>query len=132
MRYAGDMVELLHHAATAKLDKMPAPQFIPQTALTVVMAAKGYPASPEKGGLISGLDKAAETGAMVFHAGTKQSENGDILANGGRVLNVTALGDSVSEAAKSAYQAVNAIDFPTGFYRKDIGWRAIAREQEKG
>ena len=104
------------------------PEWTTETALTVVMAAKGYPGSYERGSVISGIEEAESTGALVFHAGTI-ARNGDILANGGRVLNVTATGSTVSQAARRAYEAVDEIDWPDGFCRSDIGWRAIAREQ---
>lgn len=101
-----------------------------QAALTVVMAAKGYPGTPEKGSVIKGIDKAAaEKDVLVFHAGT-QAKDGDIVANGGRVLNVVALGKSVSEAQAKAYAAVDLIDWPGGFCRRDIGWQAVKRERE--
>jgi len=97
-------------------------------ALTVVMAAKGYPGSYARGTVIDGLDAAgAVEGVEIFHAGTK-SENGKILANGGRVLNVTAIGKSVVEAQRRAYEAISRIRWPDGFYRHDIGWRAVERE----
>jgi phosphoribosylamine--glycine ligase len=98
-------------------------------ALTVVMAAKGYPGTPEKGSEIRGLEEAsALEGVQVFHAGTK-AERGRILANGGRVLNVTGRGASVAEAQARAYAAVDAINWPEGFCRRDIGWRAVTREK---
>jgi phosphoribosylamine--glycine ligase len=90
------------------------------------MAANGYPGTPEQGGAID-LDGAEANGAKVFHAGTTLVD-GRLVANGGRVLNVTALGGSVGEAAAKAYAAVDAIAFPSGFCRRDIGWREIARE----
>jgi phosphoribosylamine---glycine ligase len=98
------------------------------TALTVVMAANGYPGTPEKGTEIQGLDAAARlVGVEVFHAGT--AKQGDkIVATGGRVLNITALGETVAEAQRQAYRAVDAIDWPGGFCRRDIGWRAVERE----
>jgi phosphoribosylamine--glycine ligase len=99
-------------------------------ALTVVMAAKGYPGDYAKGSVIEGLDAAAKVaGVEIFHAGTKR-EGGRILANGGRVLNVCAIGRSIAEAQKQAYAAVDAIRWPEGFCRRDIGWRAIERETE--
>jgi phosphoribosylamine--glycine ligase len=98
-------------------------------ALTVVMAAKGYPGDYAKGSVIEGLDDAAQVeGAQIFHAGTKASD-GRVLANGGRVLNVCGLGKTVAEAQKRAYQAVDRIRWPGGFCRRDIGRRAIEREQ---
>ncbi len=102
-------------------------------ALTVVMAAKGYPGGYEKGSVISGLDALQDDpDLVVFHAGTKAGTNGAVLANGGRVLNVTALGSSIGAAQKRAYDAVDRIDWTEGFYRRDIGWRAIEREAKIG
>jgi phosphoribosylamine---glycine ligase len=99
-----------------------------EPALTVVMAAKGYPGAYERGTVIEGLDEAAKVeGVEIFHAGTK-AEGGKILANGGRVLNVSAIGKTVSEARSRAYQAVSRIHWPDGFCRHDIGWRAMERE----
>jgi phosphoribosylamine---glycine ligase len=101
----------------------------PQSALTVVMAAKGYPGAYAKGSVIEGLAEAAAVeGVEIFHAGTKQ-DAGRILANGGRVLNVSALGKTVSEAQARAYAAIARIQWPEGYYRHDIGWRAIEREK---
>ena len=100
-------------------------------ALTVVMATNGYPGAYEKGSEIRRLDEAARVeGVEIFHAGTIARE-GRIFANGGRVLNVCALGGSVREAQARAYEAVGRIDWPGGFYRHDIGWRAVAREGAK-
>jgi phosphoribosylamine---glycine ligase len=99
-----------------------------EAALTVVMAARGYPGSYGKGSIIDGLDDAAAVeGVEIFHAGTK-TEGGRILANGGRVLNVSALGGTVREARARAYEAISRIRWPEGFYRQDIGWRAVERE----
>jgi phosphoribosylamine--glycine ligase len=99
-------------------------------ALCVVMAAAGYPGEPRKGTTIKGLDAAASMpGAVVFHAGTKAGADGAIVANGGRVLGVCALGATVAEAQARAYAAVDRIDWPEGFCRRDIGWRAVARER---
>jgi len=96
-------------------------------ALTVVMATKGYPGDYIKGSEIRGLDRAsALDGVQIFHAGTSRKD-GKIVANGGRVLNVTAVGKTVAEAQKRAYEAVDLIDWPEGFCRRDIGWRAISR-----
>jgi phosphoribosylamine---glycine ligase len=124
MRYNGDLVALMLAVATGKLAQADAPAFTSDTTLTVVMAANGYPGTPEKGGVIS-LDKVV--GAKVFHAGTAEKDD-HLIATGGRVLNVTATGASVTEAQKAAYAAVDAIDFPTGFCRRDIGWREVERE----
>jgi len=104
-------------------------RWYPQSALTVVMAAKGYPGDYAKGSIIEGLDEAGDIeGVEIFHAGTK-SDGTRILANGGRVLNVTAIGDSVGDAQRRVYQAVDRIRWPEGFCRRDIGWQAIKREQ---
>jgi len=98
-----------------------------ETALTVVMATKGYPGPYTKGSIIRGLDRASGLdGVQIFHAGTKRVD-GDIVANGGRVLSVTALGKDVAEAQARAYRAVDLIDWPEGFCRRDIGWRALGR-----
>ena len=95
--------------------------------MVVVMAAKGYPGSYEKGTEIRGLDAANGLDeVIVLHAGTK-ADGDRVLASGGRVLGVTAMGASVGEAQKRAYQAVDTIDWPEGFCRRDIGWRAIKR-----
>jgi phosphoribosylamine--glycine ligase len=100
-----------------------------EAALTVVMAANGYPGHYARGTVIEGLDEAAAVeGVEIFHAGTK-TEGGRILANGGRVLNVSAIGKTVREAQARAYQAVSRIRWPQGFYRRDIGWRAVERER---
>ena len=97
-------------------------------ALTVVMAAKGYPGTYTRGTVIEGLDEAAAVeGVEIFHAGT-EAEGGKILANGGRVLDISAIGKTVGEAQKRAYEAVGLIRWPEGFCRHDIGWRAVERE----
>ena len=99
-------------------------------ALTVVMAAKGYPGPYARGTVIEGLDDAGTVeGVEIFHAGTK-AEGGKILANGGRVLNVSAIGKTVRQAQARAYEAVSRIRWPEGFYRHDIGWRAVEREKQ--
>jgi len=98
-------------------------------ALTVVMAAKGYPGAFAKGSIIAGLDDAAAIeGVEIFHAGTALSADGRLAANGGRVLGVSAIGKTVAEAQARAYAAVDKIRWPEGFCRRDIGWRAVARE----
>ena len=100
-----------------------------ETALTVVLAAKGYPAKPETGSVIRGIEKAeALDDVLVFHAGTKLKE-GELVANGGRVLNVVGLGKNAGEAQAKAYRGVDLIDWPEGFCRRDIGWQAVKREQ---
>ena len=99
-------------------------------AITVVMAAKGYPGDYQRGAVIEGLDAAGEVDSVeIFHAGTKR-DNGRVLANGGRVLNVSALGKTVGEAQARAYAAIDRIRWPDGFCRRDIGCRAVKREKE--
>ena len=124
-RFEGDLAALMLLAAQRRLHELDAPPaFADDAALTVVMAAKGYPGAPEKGGTIV----IGETGAVkVFHAGTALKDGG-LVANGGRVLNVTATAPSVGQARDAAYRAIHAIDFPGGFCRRDIGWREVARE----
>jgi len=125
MRFQGDLAALLLAIAQGHLAEADAPIFSDDTALTVVLAARGYPGTPEKGGRIAIGDTGA---AKVFHAGTA-IRGGELVANGGRVLNVTATASSVTQARAAAYAAVDAIDFPTGFCRRDIGWREEARER---
>ncbi len=127
-RFQGDLVALLHAVATRTLSDHPPLSFTDDCALTVVMAANGYPAAPEKGGMIRGVGDAEATGALIFHAGTCLND-GVLSASGGRVLNVTDVKDSVRSAQQGAYNAIDCIDFPGGFCRRDIGWRAIAHEQ---
>ena len=129
MRLEDGLAELLLAVAEGRLAEHSPVTMRDDCALTVVMAAKGYPGTPEKGGAIAGIDAAEADGAKVFHAGTAM-QDGALVANGGRVLNVTALGDSIAEAQARAYHAVDAISFPTGFCRRDIGWREIERERE--
>ncbi|MDE2595482.1 MAG: phosphoribosylamine--glycine ligase [Sphingomonadales bacterium] len=128
MRLESDLGELLLACAENRLAAVEPPRFSPDTALTVVMAAQGYPGTPKQGGTIGGIAAAEAGGARVFHAGT--TLNDDVLvASGGRVLNVTARGRTVTEAQAAAYAAVDALDFPDGFCRRDIGWREVAREK---
>ncbi|APG62069.1 phosphoribosylamine--glycine ligase [Sphingorhabdus lutea] len=127
MRFEGDFAKLLLDIATGNLANAQQPQFTNDSVMTVVMAAKGYPASPIKGGAINNLDIAAQTGAQIFHAGTAMLGD-QLVSSGGRVLNITARGNNVTMAQKNAYAAIDHIDFADGFYRRDIGWREIARE----
>ncbi|MCY1670276.1 phosphoribosylamine--glycine ligase [Novosphingobium sp. SL115] len=129
MRLETDLVELLLACADNKLSSIQPPRFSGDVAMTVVMAAEGYPGTPKKGGRIDHIPAAEATGAKVFHAGTALSGDGVLAASGGRVLNVTAKGPSVKAARDAAYAAVDAISFPEGFCRRDIGWREIEREQ---
>jgi len=126
-RMKSDIVPLLLAAAEGKLAGQTV-EWHEDPALVVVMAAKGYPGSYEKNTVIEGLDEAAKVeGVTVLHAGTKADEQGRILATGGRVLGVTAIGKTVAEAQARAYQAVDAIRWPQGFCRRDIAWRALQR-----
>ena len=95
-----------------------------EAAVCVVMASGGYPETSEKGQVITGLDKAAETGAIVFHAGTKETD-GNIVTNGGRVLGISALGKDIAEAIANAYKGVEQIEFEHMQYRTDIGKKAF-------
>ena len=128
MRFDGDLGALLLAVAEERLADQGPVQLADRAALTIVMAANGYPGTPDKGGAITGIDAAEAGGARVFHAGTTERD-GMIVANGGRVLNVTATGPTVKAAQQAAYSAVDAISFPTGFCRRDIGWREVAREE---
>jgi phosphoribosylamine---glycine ligase len=124
MRLGAQAMDLMHAAAEGRLDAAQV-NWADDHAMTVVLAANGYPGDYEKGAKILGLDGLPETSSqMVFHAGTTE-KNGAIIASGGRVLNVTARGTTLAEAAEKAYAMVDAIDFPGGFCRRDIGWRAL-------
>ena len=123
-RFTGDLAALLHAVATGTLADAPAPRFTDAPALTVVMAARGYPGTPVAGGAIHIGELSP---AIAFHAGTALVD-GTLVAKGGRVLAVTATGPSVAAAQAAAYAAVDCIDFPDGFCRRDIGWREVARE----
>ena len=125
MRLRSDLATALLAARDGVLDAIDL-RWRDEAALTVVMAARGYPGEYEKGSEIRGLDDAAkQDGVQIFHAGTIR-RGGKILAAGGRVLNVTATGTTIAEAQRRAYAAVDLIDWPQGFCRRDIGWRAIA------
>jgi phosphoribosylamine--glycine ligase len=129
LRLESDLGEYLLASANRSLGTLRPPRFSADKALTVVMAAEGYPGTPAKGGTIGGLEAAEAAGAKVFHAGTSRDAEGRLVASGGRVLNVTALGATVAEGQAQAYRAVDALDFPSGFCRRDIGWREIERER---
>jgi phosphoribosylamine--glycine ligase len=126
LRLEDDLLPLLLAAAEGRLAGL-APRWRDEAALTVVMAAKGYPGTPEKGSVIAGVEDAAGD-ALIFHAGTARDASGQLVAAGGRVLNVTATGRTVSEAQARAYAAIDRIDWPGGFCRRDIGHRAVERE----
>ncbi|WP_294621744.1 phosphoribosylamine--glycine ligase [uncultured Roseovarius sp.] len=124
MRLGAQALDLMQAAAEGRLSEVKA-QWAEDHAMTVVMAAKGYPGSYEKGSVIKGLEGCPEDSFnMVFHAGTTEKE-GQITATGGRVLNVTARGSTLQEARDRAYAMVDKIDWPQGFCRRDIGWRAL-------
>ena len=124
LRLGAQALDLLLACAEGRLSEMRA-QWAPDHAITVVMAAKGYPGAYQKGSEIGGLDALpGDSHHMIFHAGTS-SKDGQIVANGGRVLNVTARGATLQEAHDRAYAMVDAIDWPEGFVRRDIGWRAL-------
>jgi phosphoribosylamine--glycine ligase len=122
MRLKSDLVEVMLAATSEKLDTIEL-EWDRRTALGVVMAAAGYPASPRKGDVVSGLPK-DELDAMVFHAGT-EAKDGQTLTSGGRVLCVTVLADSVKQAQQKAYEVAKGIHFDGQQYRRDIGFRAI-------
>ena len=128
-RLKSDLFAALRAARDGRLGEIEL-EWHDQAALCVVMASKGYPGAYEKGSGIRGIEAAeAETGAIVFHAGTSRADGGraggEVTATGGRVLGVTALGEGIADAQAKAYQAVARIDWPGGFYRRDIGWRAV-------
>ena len=127
LRLMSDLVPALLASRDGQLKSFDL-RWYPDPALTVVMATKGYPGEYARGSVIEGLDDAAKVdGVEIFHAGTK-ADGDRILANGGRVLNVAAIGKTVREAQARAYEAISRICWPEGFYRHDIGWRAIERE----
>ena len=127
MRLMSDLLPALVASADGVLGTLDL-RWYPDAAMVVVLAAKGYPGSYEKGSVIRGLEAAGEDrNVTVFHAGTKAGDDGTCLANGGRVLGVAALGGDVAQARDRAYAAVDKIDWPEGFCRRDIGWRAIGR-----
>jgi phosphoribosylamine--glycine ligase len=128
MRLKSDLAAALLAAREGTLDRVKL-DWCDDAALTVVMAAKGYPGDYARGSVIEGVDEAAALPDVeIFHAATK-ADGGRLLADGGRVLDVTARGKSVADAQKRAYQAVDLVRWPDGFCRRDIGWRAVAREK---
>ncbi|NAW63310.1 phosphoribosylamine--glycine ligase [Vibrio sp. V31_P5A7T61] len=129
MRLQSDLVELCLAALDGKLDQVES-KWDPRASIGIVLAAGGYPADYRKGDVISGLPTQEVAGEKVFHAGTSD-QSGAVVTNGGRVLCATALGESVSQAQQRAYQLAQQIEWQGMFYRHDIGYRAIAREQAK-
>jgi phosphoribosylamine--glycine ligase len=130
LRLKDDLLTILNAVVDGVLDRISV-RWRDEAALTVVMAAKGYPGAYSKGSTISGLREAAALpGVEIFHAGTRL-DNGRVLSDGGRVLNVAALGADIAGAQARAYAAIERIDWPEGFFRRDIGWRANSRERRK-
>jgi phosphoribosylamine--glycine ligase len=127
LRLESDLVPYLKACATGTLKDMPQPVWRDEAAACVVVAAKGYPETPKSGGEIDGLAQDFGPGVVVFHAGTTRDEAGVLRASGGRVLNVCAKAASLETALAEAYAAIDRIRFPDGFFRRDIGWRALAR-----
>jgi phosphoribosylamine---glycine ligase len=124
----GDFAELLHAVATGRLAEIDPPQLAPKHAVTVIVAARGYPGTPTSGGEIRSTEAAEQVeGVTVFHAGTARTTCG-LVAQGGRVLAVTGVADTFANARARAYRAVDQIDFADGFHRRDIGWRELERE----
>ncbi|SDG40667.1 phosphoribosylamine--glycine ligase [Pelagibacterium luteolum] len=123
MLLESDLIDILDATAHGRLASI-TPRWKQAVAMTVVMAARGYPGTYEKGSVIGNADGLDTDKVRVFHAGTIR-EDGVLRANGGRVLNITAIGDTVAEARDIAYRTVDAIDWPEGFCRRDIGWRAL-------
>jgi phosphoribosylamine--glycine ligase len=127
LRLKSDLLPYLHACAVGRLAELPELEWHDDCAICVVMAARGYPEEPMKGTAISGAEADFGEGVVVFHAGTSRDGDGVLRAAGGRVLNVCARGPDLKTARERAYAAVAAIDWPEGFYRSDIGWRALAR-----
>ena len=131
LRLESDLVALCQAALSGNLHNTTI-EFDPRAALGVVLAAGGYPGAYAKGKVINGLDADARiAGSKIFHAGTK-TRGADVVTNGGRVLCATALGDNVTEAQARAYELVGQVSWEDMYYRKDIGYRAVARENDKG
>ena len=127
MRLDGDLVPYLLACAQGDVSGLPGLGFRDQTVICVVMAAKGYPDSPLEGSIIRGADQDFGPNVQVFHAGTRRRDDGQLVAAGGRVLNICAAGDDIVQARERAYAAIRKIDWPGGFCRTDIGWRAVER-----
>jgi len=128
LRLRSDLLPALLAAADGIIDSFDL-RWYDEAALCVVIATRGYPGAYDKGTEIKGLESIdADEDVKVFHAGTARADDGRLLATGGRVLNVTALGATVREAQQNAYAAIDRIDWPNGFCRRDIGWRAVERE----
>ena len=127
LRLKSDLLPYLYACAVGELAKLPPLEWRNEAAVCVVMAARGYPGEPDKGSVIEGAEADFGEDVVVFHAGTTKRSDGALIAAGGRVLNVCALGESFEAARARAYAAVEKIRWPEGFYRRDIGWRAVGR-----
>ena len=127
LRLESDLVPYLMACATGRLNEMPEPKWRDEDAVCVVLATEGYPGPAKAGSAIRGLDQDFGPGVVVFQAGTSAGEGGAVLAGSGRAVNVCALGEDLGQARERAYGAVALIDWPEGFHRTDIGWRALAR-----
>ncbi len=125
MRLGEDLLPIMMATAKGRLSEITPPKFTDEPALGVVIAARGYPGITAQGGRISGIVDAEGRGVKIFQAGTRE-QAGDLIASGGRVLTVTAEGPTIVSAQRAAYDAAAMIEFTDGFYRQDIGWRAIA------
>jgi phosphoribosylamine--glycine ligase len=125
LRLKSDILPYLHAAATGELAAMPAPVWRDDAAICVVLAANGYPDRPEVGTVITGADADFGQDVVVFHAGVSRDPDRRLTAAGGRVLNVCARGATVDQARTKAYAAIAKIDWPGGFHRTDIAWRAL-------
>ena len=126
LRLDSDLLDLIEAAIDGRLDETQA-HWNPQSSLGVVMAAQHYPDTPRTGDVIHGLDAVLPAGSKVFHAGTGFDAAGDVVTSGGRVLCACALGDTVADAQRAAYAAVDTISWDGEFHRSDIGWRAVGR-----
>jgi phosphoribosylamine--glycine ligase len=125
----GDFAALLNAVATGRLKEIETPTLGDKHAMTVIVAARGYPGTPASGGLIREIEAAEQVpGVTVFHAGTALTDSG-LVAKGGRVLAVTAVADTFANARARAYRAVDQVDFADGFHRRDIGWRELERSE---
>lgn len=133
VRLESDLVQVLLAACRGELNGVQL-DWSPGSAMVVVMASKGYPGTYEKGTVIENLEEAEQVAPCVkiFHAGTAFNSNGKFIAVGGRVLGVTAKGQDLEEACDRAYRAVQEVKWAEGFYRRDIGWRALPRKQFSG
>ena len=129
-RLQSDLMDIFIAAEAGTLDNITAPAWLHDPVVNVVLAAKGYPGSYEKGTPIKGLDAAEEIdGVVVFHAGTKADETGSVLANGGRVLNITSQASTLELAVQNAYKAIDeCVDWPDGFCRRDIAHHALTEK----